>query len=188
MRAVGAAGLSDRSSRPYSQPTRTPDDVEDMVIQLRRTEKWGPARIAGHLATAGDGSSSPSSATVWRILNRHGIGRLRDLDMPTGESKRDPRRYEHPNPGDMIHIDVKKVARIPDGGDGAIHGRGTAEARASRRAANRRPGYSYIHAAVDDHSRLAYAEVHLDERAETAAAFWLRALAFYRDHGITTVS
>ena len=147
----------------------------------------GTARIAGYLATVGGGSSSPSSATVWRVLNRHGIGRLRDLDMSTGESKRDPRRYEHPNPGEMIHIDVKKVGRIPDGGGWAIHGRGTDGARASRRVANRRPGYIYVHAAVDDHSRLAYAEVHLNEQAVTAAAFWLRALVFYREHGITTV-
>jgi transposase InsO family protein len=185
--AFGEAGLYDRSSRPNSQPTRTPDDVEHMVIHLRTIEKWGPDRIAGRLATVGDGSISPSSATVWRILNRHGIGRLRDLDMPTGESKRDPRRYEHAAPGDMIHIDVKKVGRIPEGGGWAVHGRGTHQARASRRVVNRRPGYVYIHAAVDDHSRLAYAEVHPDERAETAA-FWLRAVLFFREHGITTIS
>ena len=65
---------------------------------------------------------------------RHGISRLRDLDMPTGESKREPRRYEHPAPGEMLHVDVKKVGRIPDGGGWAIHGRGTDEARASRRS------------------------------------------------------
>ena len=70
---------------------------------------------------------------------RHGISRLRDPDMPTGESKREPRRYEHPAPGEMLHVDVKKVGRIPDGGGWAIHGRGTDEARASRRVANHRP-------------------------------------------------
>jgi hypothetical protein len=118
----GEAGLYDRTSRPDRQPTRISDDSEDMVTQLRTLEKWGPDRIAGHLTTVGDGSISLSPATVWRILSRHGIGRLRDLDMPTGESKRDPRRYEHPNPGDMIHVDVKKVGRIPDGGGWAIHG------------------------------------------------------------------
>jgi len=83
---------------------------------------------------------------------------------------------------------VKKVGRIPEGGGWAIHGRGTDEARASRRVANRRPGYAFIHAAVDDHSRLAYAEVHTDERAGTATAFWLRAVLFFREHGITTLS
>jgi transposase InsO family protein len=159
-----------------------------MVIQLRTVEKWGPDRIAGYLPTVGDGSIRLSAATVWRILSRHGLSRLRDLDMPTGESKRDPRRYEHPNPGDMIHVDVKTVGRIPDGGGWTIHERGTDEARASRRVANRRPGYVFIHAAVDDHSRLAYAEVHADERAGTAAAFWLRAALFFREHGITTIS
>jgi Homeodomain-like domain len=167
--AHGEAGLLDRTSRPERQPTRTPDDIEEMVIQLRVAEKWGPDRIAGHLATVGDGSITIAPATVHRILMRHGISRLRDLDMPTGESKREPRRYEHPAPGEMLHVDVKKVGRIPDGGGWAIHGRGTDEARASRRVANHRPGYVYIHAAVDDHSRMAYAEVHPDERASTAA-------------------
>lgn len=184
----GEPGLYDRTSRPDHQPTRTPNDIEEMVVQLRTVEKWGPARIAGHLSTVGDGSINISPATVWRILNRNGISRLRDLDMPTGESKREPRRYEHAAPGDMIHVDVKKVGRIPEGGGWAVHGRGTEEALASRRVASRRPGYVYIHAAVDDHSRLAYAEVHPDERAGTAAAFWLWAVLFYREHGITTFS
>ena len=185
--AHGEAGLLDRTSRPERQPTRTPDDIEEMVIQLRVAEKWGPDRIAGHLATVGDGSITIAPATVHRILMRHGISRLRDLDMPTGESKREPRRYEHPAPGEMLHVDVKKVGRIPDGGGWAIHGRGTDEARASRRVANHRPGYVYIHAAVDDHSRMAYAEVHPDERASTAAGFWLRSVLFYREHGVTTI-
>src|ERR671932_2695082 len=91
-----------------------------MVIQLRVAEKWGPDRIAGHLATVGDGSITIAPATVHRILMRHGISRLRDLDMPTGESKREPRRYEHPAPGEMLHVDVKKVGRMPDGGT-ALH-------------------------------------------------------------------
>ena len=185
--AHGEAGLLDRTSRPERQPTRTPDDIEEMVIQLRVAEKWGPDRIAGHLATVGNGSITIAPATVHRILMRHGISRLRDLDMPTGESKREPRRYEHPAPGEMLHVDVKNVGRIPDGGGWAIHGRGTDEARASRRVANHRPGYVYIHAAVDDHSRMAYAEVHPDERASTAAGFWLRSVLFYREHGVTTI-
>lgn len=186
--AYGEPGLLDRTSRPDHQPTRTPDDIEETVIQLRRAEKWGPSRIAAYLGNVGDGSIKIAPATVHRILVRHGISRLRDLDMPTGESKRDPNRYEHPHPGDLIHVDVKKVGRIPDGGGWAVHGRGTDEARASRRVANRRSGYVYIHAAVDDRSRLAYAEVHIDERASTAAVFWLRAVAFLREHGITTIS
>jgi transposase InsO family protein len=185
--AYGEDGLLDRTSRPNRQPTRTDTDIEEMVVQLRTHEKWGPDRIAAYLATVGDGSIIVSDTTVWRILDRHGIGRLRDLDMPTGESKRDPNRYEHPHPGDMVHVDVKKVGRIPDGGGWAIHGRGTEEAKASRRVANHRRGYAYIHAAVDDHSRLAYVEVHDDEKQGTAAAFWLRAVLFFREHGITSI-
>lgn len=86
--AHGECGLLDRTSRPDHQPTRTADDIEEMVIQLRVHEKWGPDRIAGYLPTVGDGSIRLSPATVWRILDRHGIARLRDLDMPTSESKR----------------------------------------------------------------------------------------------------
>lgn len=100
--------------------------------------------------------------------------------MPTGESKREPGRYEHPAPGEMLHVDVKKVGRMPDGGGWAIHGRGTDDARASRRVANHRPRDVYSHAAVHDHGRMAYAEVHPDERASTAAGFWLRSVLFYR--------
>lgn len=157
------------------------------MIQLRMATKWGPERISRYLATTGGRPIAIAPATVHRILVRHGISRLRDLDMPTGESKRQARRYEHAAPGDMIHVDVKKVGRIPDGGGWAVHGRDTDKARAARRVANHRPGYVYIHAAVDDHSRLAYAEVHPDERASTAAAFWLKSVQFYREHGIVTI-
>lgn len=182
--AYGRDGLEDRTSRPDSQPTATDEDIVDMVLQLRAFEKWGADRIAAYLGTVGDGSIKVSRATVHRILVRNGVSRLRDLDMPTGESKRDPNRYEHPRPGAMIHVDIKKVGRIPTGGGWAVHGRGTAGARASRRVANKRVGYAYIHAAVDDHSRLAYAEVLDDEKKETCAAFWFRAVAFFREHDI----
>lgn len=183
----GDAGLLDRTSRPEHSPRATPEDIEEMVVQLRVHEKWGPDRISGWLATAGAGDLVVSPATVHRILRRHGIARLRDLDMPTGESKRDPNRYEHPHPGDMVHVDVKKVGRIPVGGGWHVHGRDTEEGRASRRKGARRAGYNYIHAAVDDHSRLAYVEVHRDEKQGTAAAFWLRAVLFFREHGITNI-
>jgi hypothetical protein len=120
--AHGDSGLLDRTSRPDHQPTRTPDDIEEMVIQLRAAEKWGPDRIAGFLPMIGAGSIRRSPATVWRILDRHGLSRLPDLDMPTGESERDPNRYQHRQPGDLIHVDVKKVGRIPDGAAGPSMG------------------------------------------------------------------
>lgn len=185
--AYGEDGLQDRTSRPEHSPTATPSDIEDMVVQVRIHEKWGADRISGFLATVGAGDILVSPVTVHRILQRHGISRLRDLDMPTGESKRDPNRYEHPHPGDMVHVDVKKVGRIPVGGGWFVHGRDTEEGRASRRVKNKRAGYVFIHAAVDDHSRLAYVETHDNERGETAAAFWLRAVQFYAEHGITTI-
>ncbi|UUW87411.1 helix-turn-helix domain-containing protein [Pimelobacter simplex] len=179
--AYGRDGLEDRTSRPDFSPTATDEDIVDMVLQLRAFEKWGADRISAYLSTVGDGSIAPSRATVHRILVRHGMSRLRDLDMPTGESKRDANRYEHARPGDMIHVDIKKVGRIPTGGGWRIHGRNTEGGRASQRKANKRVGYAYIHAAVDDHSRLAYAEVLDDEKKETCAAFWFRAVAFFRE-------
>lgn len=185
--AHGEAGLEDRTSRPEHSPNATADDIEEMVVQVRVAEKWGAARISGYLATVGAGNIIVSPTTVHRILQRHGVARLRDLDMPTGESKREVQRYEHPHPGDMVHVDVKKVGRIPEGGGWRIHGRDTEDGRASRRVANKRTGYAYIHAAVDDHSRLAYVEVHPDERGGTAAAFWLRATLFFAEHGIHTI-
>lgn len=97
----GAEGLHDLSSEPNFQPTATDQDVVDMIIQVRKVEKWGADRIAAFLATVGDGSIAPSRATVHRILVRNGISRLRDLDMPTGESKRETNRYEHEQPGDL---------------------------------------------------------------------------------------
>ena len=182
--AHGEAGLEDRSSRPHGHPSKTPDDIEEMILDLRRYEKWGADRIAAWLNTVGDGTISISAATCHRILKRHGISRLRDLDMPTGESKKDPNRYEHKAPGDMVHVDVKKVGRIPEGGGWFVHGRDSEGGRASQRKGNKRAGYNYIHAAVDDHSRLAYVEVHRDEKQGTCAAFWLRAVMFYKAHGI----
>lgn len=103
-----------------------------------------------------------------RVLTRFGLARLRWLDRPTG---RVIRRYEHPAPGDMIHVDVKKLRRIPDGGGHRMLGR--AAGRRHRGEGSR--GYHFLHTAVDDYSRLAYAEIRTDERKDTAAGFWTRA-------------
>jgi transposase InsO family protein len=180
----GEAGLEDRSSRPVRSPNITSDELGDHIEAIRREKKWGPDRISGYLATKG---VSVSPATVHRELKRRGLNRLRNIDAPTGESMREVIRYEHGAPGDMLHIDVKKVGMIPQGGGWWAHGRGTEGAKASRRKKNVRPGYTYIHACVDDNSRLAYAECHQDEKAVTAVEFFERALIFYATHGITVV-
>lgn len=162
---LGETGLQDRSCAPIRR-VRIAPKIEARVLQLRRTRKWGPDRIAGYIGQA------PS--TVHRVLVRHGVNRLDRLDRPTG---RQIRRYEHPHPGAMVHVDVKKLGRIPRGGGWRVHGR-------SEAVRGRGIGYAYIHAAVDDHSRLAYLEVLDDERGPTAAGFWRRAHEWFRAHNI----
>lgn len=161
----------DRSSRPRRCPTQTSTLVEDRIVRLRRRHKLGPARIAGRL------EMHPS--TVHRVLVRRGVNRLAWMDRPTG---RTIRRYEHAQPGDLIHVDVKKLGKVPPGGGWRIHGRAARPSTHTSRM--RRIGYSFVHAAVDDHSRLAYAEIHDDEQAVTAVEFWRRARAFFEAHGI----
>ncbi|MCC2274158.1 IS481 family transposase [Streptomyces sp. ET3-23] len=178
-RAEGEAGLYDRSSRPHTTPHRTAPDVEARVRELRQTRKLGPARIGPVLGL-------PAS-TVHRILTRHDLNRLAWLDRPTGQPVR---RYERSRPGELVHVDIKKLGNIPDGGGWRTVGREAGDRNRQATTDQRkscRPviGYSYIHSAVDDHSRLAYSEVLTDERKETAAAFWQRAHAFFTHHGIT---
>jgi transposase InsO family protein len=190
----GEAGLHDRSSRPHRSPNQTPVQVEERVCQLRRELKVGPVQLAGRLAQ--EGVVVPAS-TIHRILVRHGISRLRDLDV-TGEDLREPvRRYEYDEPGGLVHVDVKKLGRIPDGGGHRVHARGSAAHRAGERARHAgyrarkktggRVGYVYLHTAIDDHSRLAYTEELPDEKGTTAAAFWARAVKFFGRHGIKKI-
>ncbi len=170
-RQLGAVGMVDRSSRPHRSPRRTPTRVERRIIKVRVTRRWGPARIGFLLGL------HPS--TVHRVLTRYGLARLRWLDRATG---RPVRRYEHPTPGDLVHVDIKKLGRIPDGGGhrvtsravGQRHRAGTAGTHRDR---HRKPrlGYAYLHNAVDDHSRLAYTEILGNDDKDTAAAFWTRA-------------
>jgi transposase InsO family protein len=166
-RELGAAGMSDRSSRPHRSPRRTPTRLERRIIKVRVIRRWGPARIGFLLGV------HPS--TVHRVLSRFGLARLTWLDRATG---RVVRRYERATPGELVHVDVKKLGRIPDGGGWRIHGR---DHRPNR---HRGQGYSFLHTAIDDHSRLAYSEVLADERQETAAAFWTRANAYFASCGI----
>ena len=164
-RTEGEDGLRDRPSRPHCSPNRVPISLERAVVALRRSEKLGPVRIAARL-------SIPAS-TAHRVLCRLELNRIDCIDRPSGQPIR---RYEHAAPGDLLHIDVKKLGRMPEGGGWRAHGRGKAK--------RSRAGYAFIHSAVDDHSRLAYSEVLSNERAETATAFLLRACAWFASLGV----
>ena len=173
-RTCGEAGMADVSSRPRRSPNRTCVRTERRIVALRFTRRWGPHRIAAHLHLA--------RSTVGKVLARYRMPRLACLDQGTGLPVRKPapQRYEHDHPGDLIHVDIKKLGRIPNGGGHRTLGR--AKGRRNKRKGT---GYAYLHHAVDDHSRLAYSEILNDETKETAVAFWLRAVAFFAAHGIT---
>lgn len=173
-RARGEDGMADASSRPRRSPNRTDVRTERRILALRFTRRWGPHRIAAHLHLA--------RSTVGKVLTRYRMPRLACLDQGTGLPVRKPapQRYEYDNAGDLVHVDIKKLGRIPDGGGHRALGR--AKGRRNRRAGT---GYAYLHHAVDDHTRLAYSEILGDEKKETAAAFWIRAAAFFAAHGIT---
>jgi transposase InsO family protein len=158
----------DRSSRPHRSPAQTRRKIERKILGLRRNKKLGPARIAGRLEMA--------SSTVHAVLVRNGMSKLAWMDRPTGQVIR---RYEHDRPGDLVHVDIKKLGKIPPGGGWRAHG------RAAQPGRHRTIGYCYVHSAVDDHSRFAYSEIHDDERAATAAGFWRRARVAFAEHGIT---
>ncbi|MFJ5712909.1 IS481 family transposase, partial [Streptomyces sp. NPDC093105] len=168
--AEGEPGLHDRSSRPRRTPHRTASDIEARVCRLRTDRKLGPARIGPIVGL-------PAS-TVHRILTRHRLNRLSWMDRPTGVVIR---RYERERPGELVHVDVKKLGRIPDGGGHKALG------RQAGRATRSNMGFDYVHSAVDDHSRLAYSEIHDDEKADTCAGFLRRAAAFFAAAGIDRI-
>jgi transposase InsO family protein len=175
--------MADISSRPHRSPARTRRRIEKKVKHLRTKRRLGPVQIAGRVGI-------PAS-TVHRILVREGLNRLDHMDRATGEVI----RYERERPGDLVHVDVKKFGLIPPGGGWKVHGRAVTRGRhwgvergnqASRaRRGTGRTGYAFVHSAIDDHSRLAYSEVHDDETTATAIGFWARAREFYAAHGIT---
>lgn len=166
--AEGTAGLADRSSRPINSPRRLSHRLEQRVLNLRRSRKLGPHRIAALTGVA--------RSTCYLVLRRHGLHRLAWMDRPTGQPIR---RYERADAGDLVHVDVKKLARIPSGGGHRVLGRAAAPHSHKTGA-----GYDFVHAAVDDHTRLAYAEIHPDETSATCAAFLSRAGAFFAELGI----
>lgn len=165
--------MTDRSSRPRTSPTRLPTRTERRIIALRFTRRWGPHRIAFHLHLA--------RSTVGRVLARFRMPLLRHLDQATGLPVRRPRpvRYEKTRPGELVHVDIKKLGRIPDGGGWRKLGK----TQGRKNSGKRGRGYAFLHHAVDDYSRLTYSEIHADERTETVVGFWQRARAFFADAG-----
>ena len=178
--AGGLAGLADRSSRPRRMPRRTAPAVEARVVAARRGLRRGPAFIAQ--------ATGVPARTVSRIVRRAGEPRLADCDPLTGQviraSKATAVRYERDRPGELVHVDVKKLGRIPDGVGWRARGRPGAKTWAARTA---RIGFDYVHAAIDDCSRLAYAEILPDEKGTTAAAFLARAAAHFAAAGIPAI-
>ena len=173
----GLAGLEDRSSRPYTTPRRTSVEVEARVLALRAGRHRGAVWLAGELGLV--------ASTVGRVLKRHQVPALASIDPITGEPLRRRRggpRYERRRPGELLHVDVKKLGRVPDGGGWRLHGR---EATVAHRHKPVRIGYDYLHVAIDDHTRIAYIEALPDERQQTCAQFLHRAATWFHTRGVT---
>ncbi len=184
-RAEGPAGMADRSSRPHVSPTRTAPALMRRIVDLRWRKRLGPVQIGGRLGV-------PAS-TVHAVLTRCRINRLSHIDRVTGEPLR---RYEHPHPGALIHVDVTKFANIPDGGGHRFLSREQSKRNAIATghrtgerggiSTNYRPkiGIAFVHTVIDDHSRMAYAEICTDEKAATAVAVLQRAVAWFAECGV----
>jgi len=164
-REEGPLGLADRSSRPHTIHQTSAEAVA-LIKELRQARKLGPHRLSGLVGVA--------RSTCYAVLRREGLQRLDWLDRPTGLVIR---RYERERPGELVHVDVKKLARIPAGGGHRVLGRVDGPVHTGM-------GYEFVHGAVDDHSRMAYAEIHPDEKAATCGAFLARAGSFFAAHGI----
>ena len=178
--AEGEAGLQTRSSRPHSCPSRTSPEVEQRIVELRERERRGPDWIGAELGVP--------ARTVSRVVARHGLPRLATLDPISGQviraSKVTAVRYERDRPGELAHMDVKKLARIPEGGGWKALGRGDGSIQRDR---NTVVGFDYVHSMVDDHSRYTYSEVLSDEKGTTCAGFLERAIADFAAAGIPRI-
>jgi transposase InsO family protein len=168
-RSEGDAGLWDRSSRPRSYPSQTSRAMVRRIVRLRTARKLGPARIGGII------EMHPS--TVHRVLCRAQMSRLAWMDRPTG---RVVRRIETSRPGELVHVDTKKLHQVPVGGGWRAHGRGVVSQRDRPT-----PQIDYVHSVVDAYSRVAYVEVWPDETGETCTAVFERAVAWFADRGVT---
>ncbi len=183
-RRLGPAGMGDASSRPFRSPRKTPAPVVRKIVHLRWKQRLGPVQIAAQVGVA------PS--TVHQVLVRCKISRLSHVDRVSGEPIR---RYEHDHPGSLIHVDVKKLGNVPDGGGWRYVGKAQGQhnrTRTARRTGQRNPafrhpliGTAFIHTVIDDHSRVAYAEIHNDETSQTAAAVLRNAVAWFARRGVT---
>lgn len=182
-RVEGPAGMLDRSSRPHRSPTKTAPGTVRRVVKLRWRRRMGPVQIAGELGMA--------ASTVHAVLIRCRINRLSHIDRVTGEALR---RYEHDYPGSLLHVDVTKFGNIPDGGGHKFVSRQQSKHNArqtARRTGERgnryRPkiGIAFVHTVIDDHSRVAYAEICADEKAVTAIGVLQRAVAWFAERGVT---
>ena len=173
--AEGEAGLVDRSSRPHTSPTRTPAETEERIVAARQQLRRGPRYLSGVVGVP--------AATIGRVIARRGLPPLSAVDAITGipvRRRHSGIRYQRQRPGDLLHVDVKKLGRVPDGGGWRAHGR-------SEQVRGRGIGYDYLHVAVDDRTRLAYVEALPDERDATCAGFLHRAVAWFRDHGVVVL-
>lgn len=179
--AEGMSGLETRSSRPHSTPTKTSPETERRVLAAREQHREGPDVLGPKVDVA--------PRTVSRILRRHRVPYLRECDPMTGQvirsSKQSAVRYERDRPGELVHIDVKKLGRIPPGGGWRARGQTRANHRA--RVTQEPVGYDYVHSMIDDHTRLAYSEVLPDEKGPTCAAFLVRAAAYFVGKGIASI-
>ena len=183
-RAEGPAGMTDRSSRPHRQPNRTPAPMVRKIVHLRWKQRLGPVEIGDRLGVP--------SATVHAVLVRCRLNRLSHVDRATGEPIR---RYEHQKPGDLLHMDVKKLGKVPDGGGWRYVGReqggrnraATAARTGAPKSKYRQPliGTCFLHTVIDDHSRVAYVEARDDETKETAAQVLRNAAAWFAERGVT---
>jgi transposase InsO family protein len=176
----GESGLATRSSRPHSMPTRTSVSLEAQVVSIRRQQRCGREEISA--------LTGVPARTVSRILVRHQMPALAALDPITGEviraSKVTAVRYERSRPGELAHMDVKKLARIPSGGGWKAHGRVVGSTQRNR---NSVVGFDYVHSLVDDYTRLTYSEALPDEKGTTCAGFLARAADYFAAHGIERI-
>ena len=171
-RTEGIEGLADRSSRPHRMPTRTSEQMTSAIIEARLAGRSGPHRIGYELGIA------PS--TVHIVLRRAGLSRLGDLDGPTAL----PVRYVRDRPGELVHVDVKKLNRLPPGGGWRVLGRAQGRKNNPKRLGL---GQDFLHVAIDDATRLAFVAVHPDEKGDTCAQFIEQAAAFFAAAGIDTI-